>query len=508
MSPSSSIGKLRQSSGLLGPNALAPLEIKLIKSLQIRGLFPTSLNLLNRLQREASHELNAANLSELFEADQVLALRMISLANYEYYRPTQPITTVQAAVSHLGAKVADVVGHIAEAKNFNAIYLARAVSLTMMQQSMIAGVIARQIAKLIDANDNDVPKQAYVLSALINAVPNMMAFFKPTIFSGLCLECLDDRVLFELTFKKLFGRSIGECASAGAEALGLPPVYRSLSLRYDEAAWKIKERPRGVKQQERAIIIAVYAANLIAHEICYFTGIQGVQSLIRRLEVETDLSQNSLEDVLGTVAENYLSASSTLELKPLRLPEYLMWFAPVELTPAESPSWPSKLPGINERINPFLYELRKTLRSADDIVDFWSFTHAVYCTLNALVKGLNFDRAVFFQLQKDPLSLQLLLSFGMKLFEPEKVRRYLEDPQKDTMPDVQAFLRRKPIFHGQPVFPDGWPFVAFPVVHEDTVVGVFYADKIRRPDGDALGSQEEIACVALGEEWHDIPVRF
>lgn len=506
MSLLSSINHLSDNVAMLDRKALGALDARLIKSLQIRGDFPTSLNLLEKLKQVSASDSSVSQLSTVLQVDQVLALRLISIANYEYYRRETAVTTTTGAITQLGReKVVEIISHLAEAKNFNAIYLARAVSLTMMQQSIISAVIARQVAGLLCGQDASAAEEAYLVSTLINAPALVLAFLKPSVYSALCLDCLDDRMLFDINLKRLLGKSVGQAAAAVAETLSLPASFQQLALKYDSASWEVKEHSTG-KQKDSSIIKAVHIGNHAAHEICYFSGIQGIQSMVRRLQTETHLAQSDLEDILGTVAEDYLGHSDTLGLKPLRLPEYLLWFMPVDADPG-GPFWPSRLPGINERINPFLYEIRQVFKGA--AADGGPlFTHAVHCTLNALVRGLNFDRAVFFTLDEANQLLQVAVPFGMKLFEPRKVRRALKDPERESMPDIQAVLQRKPVFLGRPVFPDGWPFVAFPVVWRDKVVGVFYADKVRRPDGDALESQEEIACIALAEEWHDVPIEF
>ena len=91
------------------------------------------------------------------------------------------------------------------------------------------------------------------------------------------------------------------------------------------------------------------------------------------------------------------------------------------------------------------------------------------------------------------------------MYAPENISRAINSDESQTMPDIQAMKQRKATFTGTPIFQDGWPFVAFPVVEHGKTIGVFYADKIRRPNGDALTPQEEIACVAISEEWQELP---
>ncbi|MGI6525645.1 MAG: HDOD domain-containing protein [Bdellovibrionota bacterium] len=479
------------------------IEACLASTVQIRGSFPSSLDVINKISRlSGESDLNA--LVDLISSDQILALRTLAISNYSYYRPPTPILTVSAAANHFGVqKLLELVSNLAENKNFNSFYLGRAVASTMMQQALIAGNVAKKVISIL-APQYNVAAETYLFSSLINAYPLMLASFQPLAYSALCLDCLDDHNLFAMQFKELTGKSLGANAAIVAGQLGLPKLYHDLAIQYDLASTRSFDMSAKTLAPEQAIATSALIADLISHELCYFTGIQGIQSLLRYLEKELGLNLSQLEDILATVPDAYIEHTDFLGIKPLRLPEYLIWFSPIEETVVGL--WQKKLPSINERIGPFLYELRQTMANSPS--NQGTFAHAVHCTLNALVRGLNFDRAVFFAADSTKSVLSINMAFGIKLFEPSKIKRFITDSDNTTMPDIQAFKQRKPVFMGEPVFADSWPFVAFPVVWKNEVIGVFYADKIRRPNGDALLPQEEIACIAISEEWQDIPAKI
>lgn len=64
------------------------------------------------------------------------------------------------------------------------------------------------------------------------------------------------------------------------------------------------------------------------------------------------------------------------------------------------------------------------------------------------------------------------------------------------------------VLRGHQIFSDGWPFIAFPVVWRDSVVGVFYADRITRGAGSPVETREQMACAALAEYWLEVPEGF
>ena len=88
------------------------------------------------------------------------------------------------------------------------------------------------------------------------------------------------------------------------------------------------------------------------------------------------------------------------------------------------------------------------------------------------------------------------------------MRRKAIDPNSRYMPDVQAMLQKQAIFSGDPLFDDHYPFAAFPAMSRNEVWGVFYAHKRAVSDAAPLDTQEQVAVIALAEEWHDVPGGF
>lgn len=480
-----------------------------LRAIQIRGGYPTSLNLLRSIQEALEQKAtSSSSVASMIAVDHVLSLRLISIANFEHFGGEQQLLSVPEAVEHLGlGKVGEIIENLAEPKNFNAIFLGRAISLTMMQQAVLASVIAKRVTLAL-SNSTEDSESAYVLSALTNIGPLLCAFYHPQVFSALCIDCLDDRDLFERGFERIYRAGLNAFEESAVERLSLPGLYAELS----EKLKSNKLKSDSEQPDSSTIASGVIVGNLLAHEICFCTGVQGLQGLLREIHRKYSIPLETLEDILGDLQKSYYEHTDTLQLKPVRLPEYLDWFLSKSQR-QELGQLKENLPSINERINPFLYELRATLRNSQ--CESSRVAHAVYITLNALVKGLNFDRASLFIAKNrgDQHSLEFRLCFGSKLFDSQKSERVITEQMHqidfDEMPpEVRSFLKREAVFDGQPSFEDAWPFVAFPIIYGGAVRGVFYADKIRRPEEEALTKAEMIASVALASEWGDIPADF
>ena len=477
-----------------------------LKSIQIRGDFPSSLTLLEQVYSKIDlGDVSSAEIADMLRVDHLLSLRLISLVNHEHYRASKSICSVAGAVDHLGLmRVKEVLPSLAEGKNFNAIFLGHAAALSMMQQAILASVIASDLALAMNS-EQDTAEFAYLTTVISNLGPLLLSFYRPHMFSVLTLSCHDDYPAFQSNFERYCGVSLGVFSERAAKTLSLPNELTALAGAIDRTPWREIPKISGVKRY-KDILLAVRAGNLIAHELCHFTGIQGVQSVLRSLEEQAQIQESLSEAVLENVADVYINHTEKLFLKPVRLPEYLHWFGGETKDPDTIP-WAERLPKILQRINPFLYDLRACMKSAGDTQEYPLFPQAIYLTLETLIKGLLFDRAVFFRIIDDS-TLKVGITMGVKLFQPEKFTRTLDTSPDSTTPDSFVVQNREVTFAGEPIFPEGEPFVAFPVIWLDRVIGIFYADKIRKPVLQSLSKQEMLACGALADEWKDIPANL
>lgn len=480
------------------------LEI-FLQSIRIRGDFPSSLTLLEQVYaRIDAGGASSKEIAAMLRVDHLLSLRLIALVNHEHYGAGRSICSVAAAVDHLGLlRVKEVLPSLAEGKNFNAIFLGHAVALSMMQQAILASVIASDLTSALNA-DQEAADFAYLTSVISNLGPLLLSYYRPQMFSVLTLSCHDNYVDFQKNFKRFCGVSLGVFAERAAKTLRLPNELTALSAAIDRTPWKEIPKISGVKRYKE-VLLAVRASNLIAHELCHFTGIQGVQSVLRTLEEDAQIQQPLTESVLETIADVYINHTEKLFLKPVRLPEYLQWFAG-ETSDKNRTPWMERLPKINQRINPFLYDLRACMKAASKDQEYPLFPQAIFLTLETLVKGLLFDRAVFFRILDDSV-LKVGISMGVKIFQPEKFSRVIDNNTESDSPTAQAYHNRLLTFDGTPIF-EGEPFVSFPVIWHDRVIGIFYGDKIRKPDLQKLSKQERLSCGALADEWKDIPVNL
>lgn len=475
-----------------------------------KGEFPSPLSLIEKIRVEiGSDSARPEKAAALMSSCPVTALRIIAVANSAFYARGNPVETVLGAVNHLGLRrMRDVVEGLAEKKSFQATFLGRSIASGVLQQTMIANILSSELA-LMSGGGAALADRAFVLSSLLRLPPLMLAYTRPSVYAACLLDAANDlKSTFERNFKKLMGESVSSVAVTLAEGLSFPiAIAKSISY-LDVPPWNRRSGADEVKDL-RSLAICVFLAHRLAEEVCRCAGFLSLDTLIEELSEKSGFKPKDVKSVVGDMPQLFLERAAAIGLKPSRLPEYVAQYRS-KMVGADGEEIPDKFkyPGIAERINPFLYELRACFNTRAKPDELSLAPQAVLCTLSALVKGLTFDRAVFFRYDERAAVLRPTVVFGVRPQELSLVDRKLSSPEAQFMPDVQAVLQRKATFTGDPVFGDAWPFVAFPVICAGKVEGVFFADKLGRKTALPLDTQEQVAAVALAEGWYEVAPEF
>jgi hypothetical protein len=337
----------------------------------------------------------------------------------------------------------------------------------------------------------------------------MLGFLRPSLYSACYLDSSGDlKSTFERNFKRLMGQSTAAHAVTFAEGYSFPLAVAKMLSYLELPPWNRRGSSEDAKDS-RQVAVAVFLAQRLAEEVCRFGGFIPLDSLINDLAEKASLKPADVKTAVGDMSERFFEQCLTLGLKPSRLPLYLENYRS-KMVGADGKELPPnfKVPGIAERINPFLYELKACLNTRQQGQEFGFFPQALYCTLQALVRGLNFDRAVFFRYDEGENALVPTIIFGERPSELSLLPRKVNSPQQKYMPDVQSLLQHKAVFVGDPVFGEAWPLAAFPVICQGRVEGVFFADKLARKNALPLDTQEQVAIVALAEGWYDVSPDF
>lgn len=504
---------LTNSLGWLKKEQALAVEGEVQRQLQIRGKLPSSSSVSQRVQQSlSSGQVNLKDIEALVAADPLLCLRILSLVNSSFYRRLSAVHSIAGGLSILGTKrLNDILADISPSKNYQSAFYGRSLGFGALEEAFLAASLARRMAGLtVSAGGMD--QQAYLVCSLIGMLRAAFAFAKPNIYSAFVLDSTAEcGKSYEALLEAHFGKSRYGLALSLAQAMSLPENFSETLSMCMASPWK--KIGAASKESKDAICTAAavhYALNL-SRELLGFGSLETIESMVKEYAAKFSLGKLQLKKELLQGWFEYVSQMQTLGVKPARTPAYF-----TALMQGAGRSW-----GLLEEARPlaaagnaadgqldlFLYELKACFRAKSGGAEFCRLPQAVLCTLEALLKGLRFSRAALFRYDAKRNSLVPAVVWGEVSALAETAVRPLDRPGSEHMPDVKAYSRKQAVFQGEPVFKDGWPLVAFPVIWCGIARGVFYADRTGE-NSAGLSTQEQVGCVALAEAWQTVPEGF
>lgn len=478
------------------------------------GILPSSAFLRSKIL--SAQQRDNSSLEDVVLAlsgDPILCLRLIALCNQSYYARGGSISSVEAAVNHLGLlKMAEIVDQLSVKGSYDAALRGRALTQSVIQEVVLAGCIARSFFPLFQKNGDTLTielERSYFLGCCASLWRVIFAHSKPNQYSSLMLELLaDDGLNFERQIRKVFKKTVPELGADVMREMGLPDNFSRLIDSFSIPPWNRRSWAVPTNEFTHAHVAAGYTAGRVAHELSLFRGGNSLKTLLRDIAQKCGVQEEDVYMRLRGLRARLCERLQYLELTPFRIPDYIAQFNLPE-TDAEAREeaefvWPK----ISKRLEPFLLSLKASFKASSDVEASSRFSQAIYTTLLALLRGMNFDRAVFMRYDDEQKALVPLVLLGRPVDYIKDFVRFPSSTGNTHMPDAQAFLQQRPVFQGDPVFGDDWPFAAFPVIWRGSSEGIFYADKASSDDLVGLSTDEQVALIALAEEWQHVPDDF
>jgi hypothetical protein len=152
----------------------------------------------------------------------------------------------------------------------------------------------------------------------------------------------------------------------------------------------------------------------------------------------------------------------------------------------------------NKALAPTLHEIREAVASGETLISI------IGCVLDSLVNNMSFTRAVFLYPNGNKSMIEGRLAIGD--LGSESIQS-LKFPALVIAPGnaaSNAWYYQKIEVTGEPIFPNSWPCIAFPVGFGDISVGVVYADIM---NGNTQLEERDIAIISMMAEILDKSAR-
>jgi hypothetical protein len=371
---------------------------------------------------------------------------------------------------------------------FSEFFAGRVTALINFYDILVRGFLALEFTKLQGVES----EKAQTLAYLSNMPTYLLSLYKPGVFANLAMRTNDGYENFTYHLKQQTKLNISELIALIIQELPLPEKHKELTEFINNPPWARKRWGKFDVAEAKAVCQAHSIANIISAEIFQRSGVQGLQSVVRSLKRLSGIPQSKIEDVISKIPEFLKELSIVHNLPVIPLPEYVYWYGNEKI---QDQLQLQKL----EFYELFLLQIQLSLSELKKSQEY-ALHEAIWTTLEALLYSLGFQRACYFVFDHAKQALILEATIGVKLFDYEKTEFNLAG---DSNSDVfLAILKDKKIDSKETIFKDGWPFFAFPVIYENVLSGMFYADRAKRPDSKDFDQDENLKFQNLARIWN------
>jgi len=476
-----------------------------------QGVFSS---LVNRLRVLSSNEdVSPGKLADLVVADPFLCLRLIHLSSSSVFAQGQGQGnfSLDAVIQKFGIRrVADIITEFSENKALEPELETNSTALLAYQEFILSVILTRTIFRGISEGAEE--ERLAVMCTALRLLPGLiLSISAPHLSAAVSMEPLvDDQTFYEKNFRQLIGMTPSELGAKILGRLNLPEVLLNMASRLDIAPWNRRFSEGVGFERYRKPLQASYCAVKISREILSFHESHFLTNILRDFESRLGVPRQVFLQALSGVSNTFRFECDQLGILPLPLPAFLQKYTDqiVETDgsiTSESVEWPSSA----KRAAPFMSELKECFANPPEENSSPFLRRAISCTLNTLVRSLDFDRAVFYRLDKSDECAKAVFLLG-RLPKDEHLEGYSLSFEGDLnyRPDYQCVRKETAIFQGDPIFGDDWPLLAFPVIWNGKVRGFFYADRRHSKDAEPLSLDEQMIAVALSEQWRQVPFEF
>lgn len=485
---------IRANCAEVAPEVASRVKEALLEPLSRGGSFPVPEEIFTALQRAGGGvSAHAAILSAIVESEPVTALRMLGLGNGPLFGREKATLSMLTVANQVGAgRLSSELEGLGPRRSLAKFFMGRQVAAHAYGQFVTAVRVASKLAEALGSTTG--ASEVASVSASIYFAPLLaLALHSPSLYSALLLDLVNDsRDSIDARFQRLLALSPLECRDALLKANSLPKELGQI-LRAAEGFATKKPRSLTLRREGDNSGIALGLTAYLLEPVQRLQGGSELQSRIRDVAKACGLGEGKLRaivsgavrprdasDVAGAIAESQSYMSAAVENR--------------EHVP----------PTLSE----FLLELKATFKTKITRGEHHALPQALLCTTLALLKVFRFQRVFVLMVDERSRSLLPMLNFGEPWDDFSHSVRKLDHPNKEAMPDVQAVALGRAVFEGDPLVRDDWPFVSFPIRSQGVTCGVFYADRPADEEAAPLETADQVALIALGELWQQVPYEF
>ena len=472
---------------------------KLCTSLTQDGDFPTSAKIVSELRALATDSNTTANqITEVILREPSLGIRLLHIVNSSFYRRATPIMTVSQAVLRIGMKqLAELCAGLVLLQKFIPTARKNGAFATCLRKAVITPLLTTTLALEIQpTKDKKAPQnESGFLAGLFGELGVLLlAFYYPEIYESANKRSQTKNQPIAQSLKEIVGLSPCQVSERVLEALELPSYYVKVLLQA-ECPKPMKEIDASQTEQKTIFFTsqAVYAAAEISAVLAEGGDKAALDQVIMKIKDKIQLDVRGIENAIANLPVIFAEHCASLELDLAPIPDFVAEYkqSAVDANAASKPELEIIQLKSEELFTRYVDEIRAAVTNREPTASI------ITTVMETLAWGLHFDRVLLMLIDGSKKTLRGRMILGNSAIDPKTIARSISP---DLIPcDCRAFTQGRPVFHGEAVLPNAWPFAAIPIGFGERSVGVLYADRAGGESSPDLNSREQAAVTVLAE---------
>ncbi len=427
---------------------------------------------------------------EVILGDPSLGTRILHLVNSVFYQRSSSITTVSQAVVQLGMRaLTDLCTGLVLLQRFSPVAQRGGIFADNVKKTVLISLLTSSVAKELGDEDEE---RGYLAGTFFSIGPLLLAYYFPQVFESAERRALKRRQTITQSITETLGIPPVALSLGIIDSLAIPEYYRELLLL---AYTLYVEEDTSDVTAENALAEALSISAQLADAIIDTKTRPELSQAIAEISNKTSLEREQIARLLAPLPQNFQTQITVIEMSFLTLPEHVLsWIERGDNAEAEPAL--SLDEEQDDEFSYYLDEIRQAISNQETL------SSIIASVMEALAFSLNFDRVLLMFSDPDESALHGKMSLGESFSTPiQSYVRPLDKTSPQQSPDNAAFFNGTVETFGDPLFEDGWPFVALPIGTAGRTVGVIYADSIEdesKPN-EALPERTQAALSLLTE---------
>jgi len=462
---------------------------KLRQALRREGDFPASAKVVTELKQLTSDPKTTANqVTEVILREPSLGVRVLHLVNSSFYRRAKPIMTVSQAVVQIGMKpLAEMCSSLVLLQKFVPAARRGGSFANCLRKTILTSLLASAIVPGISKSGRTASRTdeyGYLAGSFYELGTLLLAFYFPQLYDTAAKRAELKRQDIGRSIQEITGLSPAQLSLEVIDALELPVFYKDILRACEKAGADTSQaqEAKGIGGLPDILQIgrAVSAARTISEVVSSGKSRQELDQALDDLKNRVGLEPKLLSKIVGELPTVFRNHCACLDLQLPALPEFVMTYSEGSQTAAGG-----QLEEQENQFNQFVNEIRQAVENREPTASI------ITSVMETFAWSLGFERVLLLLVAsaKTKLVGRLLLG-NVPNFDPKKFERPLGPRSTSQAPDFVAFHESRPVFIGEPLFPNGWPVAAIPIGFEQRAIGVIYADC----DGSKADTPRELSA--------------